>query len=205
MKETFKPVILKNRAKKHGLAVTDDKSIHKMKTAIALKVIRPLHMLVCEVSQNREDATLANIIQPPVMFFSLYTAFVFGVLFMFFAAFPYIFQRPPYNFTTSQYGLTFIAIGIGIALAVVTSIVNDRVFYQKEYRRTLAEGNAYVAPEHRLYSAMMGSFGIVIGLFWFAWTTGTGQHWTFALVGAIPFAWGNLCVFVSEMTAHREE
>lgn len=138
-------------------------------------------------------------IQPPVMFFSLYTAFVFGVLFMFFAAFPYIFQRGPYNFTTSQYGLTFVSIGIGITLAVATSIINDRIFYQKQYRKAVAAGTGQVAPEHRLYSAMMGSFGIVIGLFWFGWTAGTGQHWAFALVGAIPFAWGNLCVFVSYM------
>lgn len=51
MKETFKPIILKKRAKVYGLTVADDKSLSQVKTAIALKVIRPLHMLVSEVSQ----------------------------------------------------------------------------------------------------------------------------------------------------------
>lgn len=69
--------------------------------------------------------------------------------------------------------------------------------YQPLYRKALAAGDGRVAPEHRLYCAMIGSFGLVVGLFWFAWTTGTGQHWAFCLVGAIPFAWGNLCIFLT--------
>jgi hypothetical protein len=41
-------------------------------------------------------------LQPVVFFLSLYTAFAFGMLFLFFAALPYIFMRPPYSFDTSQ-------------------------------------------------------------------------------------------------------
>lgn len=139
---------------------------------------------------------MTNLVQPVVFFFSLYTAFAFGVLFLFFAAFPYIFSRPPYSFTTSQSGLTFIAIGIGVVLGGSTSIIIDRTVYQKKHRAAVAAGIPNVDPEHRLYSAMIGSWGIMIGLFWFGWCAERGVHWAPTLLGAIPFAWGNLCLFV---------
>jgi hypothetical protein len=135
--------------------------------------------------------------QPAVFFFSIYTSFAFGVLFLFFAAFPYIFSRPPYNFTIAQSGLTFLAVGVGVLLAAATTLWADKYFYQKQHQKAHAEGRQFADPEHRLYSAMIGSGGIVVGLFWFGWTAGTGKHWAIALAGAIPFAWGNLCVFVS--------
>lgn len=135
--------------------------------------------------------------QPVVFFFSVYTSFAFGVLFLLFAAIPYIFQRAPYHFTVSQAGLAFISVGVGVLLGVVTCILVDRTFYQKQHRKMISEGGTHVMPEHRLYSAMIGSSGIVIGLFWVGWCAGTGKHWAVCLVGAIPFAWGNICLFVS--------
>jgi hypothetical protein len=118
------------------------------------------------------------------------------VLFLLFAAIPYTFQRAPYHFTVSQAGLTFISIGIGVIFGVATCILVDRTFYQKHHRQAVAEGRTHVVPEHRLYSAMIGSSGIVVGLFWFGWSAGTGQHWAVCLAGLIPFAWGNICLFV---------
>lgn len=131
-----------------------------------------------------------------MFFFSLYTAFAFGVLFLFFAAFPLVFQTPPYNFTPSQSGLTFLGIGIGVPLGGITGVVVDQLMYQKHSRQALSEGKLGAAPEHRLYSAMMGSFGIPVGLFWFAWTADKGYPWAIVVASAVPFAWGNLCLFV---------
>lgn len=132
-----------------------------------------------------------------MFFFSLYTSFAFAVLFLFFAAFPYIFSRPPYSFTVSQGGLTFIAIGIGVLLGGITCVVVDRYVYQKKHHQALSDGRLHADPEHRLYSAMIGSWGILIGLFWFGWCADKGVHWAPTLLGAIPFAWGNICLFVS--------
>jgi len=54
-----------------------------------------------------------------------------------------------------------------------------------------------VAPEKRLYAAMLGSVGLPMGLFWFAWTARKDVHWISPILATIPFAWGNLCVFTS--------
>jgi hypothetical protein len=43
---------------------------------------------------------------------------------------------------------------------------------------------------------MFGSFGITIGLFWFAWVSRASVHWMVPIIAAIPFAWGNLSIFV---------
>lgn len=44
---------------------------------------------------------------------------------------------------------------------------------------------------------MMGSFGIPVGLFWFAWTSRADVHWISPVLATVPFAWGNICVFTS--------
>lgn len=66
-----------------------------------------------------------------------------------------------------------------------------------KHREAVVAGQAHAQPEHRLYNAMIGSLGIPVGLFWFGWTANSGVHWAVPIVGLIPFAWGNLCLFIS--------
>jgi hypothetical protein len=134
--------------------------------------------------------------EPLVGFTSLYTAFTFAVLFAFFAAFPHVFGGV-YNFEVYQTGLTFLAVGVGVILGVVTSVLVDRLVYVPKYRKALSEGKRQADPEHRLYGAMIGSLGIPIGLFWLGWTARKDVHWIVPVMGSVPFAWGNLSVFVS--------
>lgn len=49
---------------------------------------------------------------------------------------------------------------------------------------------------------MFGSIGIPLGLFWFGWTADKGVHWAVPVVAAIPFAWGNLLLFVCELACY---
>ncbi|KAJ4336415.1 hypothetical protein N0V87_005431 [Didymella glomerata] len=184
MKETYKPIILARRAKRLGLDTksTGNEGGAAMKRAVIVGLFRPMHMLATE---------------PVVFFLSLYTAFAFGVLFLFFAAFPYIFMRPPYRFDTSQSGLTFLAIGLGVLLGGLTGVLIDHFIYQAKHRLAMDKGETHAAPEHRLYNAMMGSWGILVGLFWVGWSAARGAHWAVVLVGSVPFAWGNLCLFTS--------
>lgn len=148
MKETYKPTLLARRRK--ALAIPSPPSPFpstgaKIKFLFTVTLLRPLHMLFTE---------------PIVGFLSLYIAFNFGVLFTFFAAFPYIFSSV-YGFSTEQSGLVFLAIGVGCVLAIPTVLLSDRFLYLKHYRLSHANGkNGVVAPEHRLYPAMVGSFGL---------------------------------------------
>jgi hypothetical protein len=61
MKETYKPIILKQRAKKHGIVLKDDSEGTKVKNAAMLKVLRPFHMLFTEVRVRSQcNAIITN-------------------------------------------------------------------------------------------------------------------------------------------------
>ncbi|KAH7399822.1 MFS multidrug transporter-like protein [Cadophora sp. MPI-SDFR-AT-0126] len=186
--ETHKNTILARRAKRRNLppplSPFPSRSA-KIRFLITVTFIRPLNMLLTE---------------PIVAFLSLYVAFNFSVLFAFFAAFPYVFKSV-YGFTTEQAGLVFLAIGIGCVLAVPTVLACDYWLYQPKVRESKRNGGSgAVAPEYRLYPAMIGSIGLPIGLFWFAWTARSSVSWASPVVSAIPFAWGNLSIFIAAAT-----
>lgn len=184
MKETYKKIIMQRRAKRLDMAPpkTGPTGLAALNFIFTVTLFRPVKMLFTE---------------PIVFFFSLYTGFNFSVIFGFFDAFPIVFQGV-YGFDTGLGGLTFLGIGLGCCFGVVTAILVNRIWYHPEYLKSHKEGRlGVVAPEHRLYVAMMGSFGLPIGLFWFAWTARADIHWISPVLATIPFAWGNLCVFTA--------
>ncbi|TQS32492.1 hypothetical protein Golomagni_07189, partial [Golovinomyces magnicellulatus] len=111
----------------------------------------------------------------------------------FFAAIPYT-MSTVYGFTIEQSGLVFLSVAVGCALGLVTVIVCD-VKYYKPQVANFPVGK--VPPEFRLYSAIIGSFGLPIGLFWFAWTAKANISWASPVVAIVMYQWGNLCVFIS--------
>ena len=183
--ETYKKIILQKRAKKLGIPPPPNPlppGLARVKFVLTVTVLRPVVMLFTE---------------PIVGCFSLYTAFNFSVLFGFFDAFPLVFQGV-YHFNLGEGGLSFLGIGFGCVLAVVFFVIIDHLTYRKKTLQARARGDmAPLAPEQRLYAAMLGSLLLPIGLFWFAWTARADVHWIVPLIATIPFGTGNLLVFCS--------
>lgn len=184
--ETHKRTILTQRATKHGLAPPESpvKGLAALKFTLQVTLLRPISMLLTE---------------PIVMFFSLYVAFNFAVLYGFFEAFPFTFSTI-YHFNLGQIGLTFLAIGLGCVLSLFTVGLIDKVKYQPLLAQAKKSGKGNLAPEHRLYPAMIGSFGLPVSLFWLGWTAREDVHWISPVLAAVPFAWGNLAVFMGSAT-----
>lgn len=184
MKETYKKTILARQAKRTGVKVSPGPSgLVALKFVFYITFLRPIHMLYTE---------------PIVIAWSVYIAFNFAVLYSFFAAFPFVYSTV-YGFNIQQNGLTFISLAVGSILASITVILGDRLWYQKQHAvRTRKWSNGIVPPEYRLHSAMIGGFGLPVGLFWFAWTAKADVHWISSVIAAVFIAWGNLCVFVSK-------
>jgi hypothetical protein len=184
MRETHKRTLLERRAKKRGLKVAGDSQIstaHALRSMLRDAMFRPLVMLGTE---------------PIVSFLSLYIGFNFAVLYGFFASLQLVFQEV-YDFKPHETGLTFLSLAIGATLATITCLVMDKLIYQKKHQQLMKQGIKKVPPEYRLYPAMVGSIGVVVSLFWFAWTARRGISWASPVVALIPFNWGNLCVFTS--------
>ncbi|TVY44468.1 Polyamine transporter [Lachnellula occidentalis] len=181
--ETYKKIILIKRAKARGIPLPiSPTGLAFFKHIMTVVLFRPIHMLFTE---------------PIVAGFAIYVSFNFAVLFGFLASIPLIFTTV-YGFSHAQSGLPFISIAIGCLLSIPTMLLLDRIFYRKAVRKATASGKgSAVAPEHRLYGAMVGSVGLPVSLFWFAWTSQESVHWIVPIIGLIPFAWGNISVFIS--------
>ncbi|MCJ1403121.1 hypothetical protein MMC11_006344 [Xylographa trunciseda] len=148
--ETSKTELLRRRAHKRGLpAPPRPPAMVALKMLFVITLFRPIRMLFVE---------------PIVISISIYVSFAFGVLFAFFVAYPYVLGSV-YGFSLGQTGLAFIAIIIGIFLAVVTFAILDRTLYAKAKAR--APPGKMPPPEERLYTSMLGSLGIPVGLFWY--------------------------------------
>jgi MFS family permease len=188
--ETYKKVILQQRAKKYNLPPPHD----PLPTGLL-----PRATAIFNVTCVRSTRMLFT--EPITTFFSIYSAFNFGVLFAFFTAVTWVY-RTVYAFTVGQAGLVFLSIGIGSIFATVLFIALDRLIYRRKTLARLAAGNDKpLPPEERLYAAMIGSFLLPLSLFWFGWTAYDGRHhWIVPTVALGFFGCGNLLVFDSTAT-----
>ncbi|KAF2233227.1 MFS general substrate transporter [Viridothelium virens] len=162
-------------------------------------IIRPIHMLFTE---------------PIVGFVCLYASFQFALLYTFVVASPHIFQTT-YGFSLGTQGLTFLGFIVGVSLSTIPIIVFDRLLYQRKFAQfththaltpsapsspsspSLGTTNptdpttTEFPPEHRLYSPMLGSLLLPLGLFLFAWTTHP------SIPALIPILFQGLTIFGS--------
>ncbi|KAM0359568.1 hypothetical protein ACHAP4_003162 [Fusarium culmorum] len=106
-------------------------------------------------------------------------------------AFPIVFQGGR-GWNQGVGGLAFLGIVVGVALAILTFVYED-----KRYAKAGRTRGAPLEPEDRLPPAMMGSVLIPVGLFWFAWTSFNSIHWIVPIIGTVFFAWGLVLVFMA--------
>jgi multidrug resistance protein len=183
--ETYAPVLLRKRAAKlsklTGKVYVSKMDLH-VKTTRAQQVkttlLRPWVLLLRE---------------PIVLLTSIYMAIVYGTLYLLFAAFPIVFQQNR-GWSPGIGGLAFIGVAVGMLVAVTYNMFDNR-----RYMRVVAAHGGIAPPEARLPPAIIGSFLLPIGLFWFAWTNGPEIHWVVSIIASSFFAAGLVCVFLSLM------
>ncbi|KAF9876621.1 major facilitator superfamily transporter [Colletotrichum karsti] len=178
-KESYHPVLKRRRAKQLDIDIYPLPSASsRAHSFVTTALIRPVWMLFTE---------------PIVTFICLYVACEFATLFSFFAALPYVFEVV-YGFGIEQQGLVFISIVVGCVLGTLTILACNFLLYLPETKKHRPHRTP---PEYRLYPAMIGSIGLPLGLFWFGWTAREDISWASPVVAVVPFAWGNICLFVS--------
>ncbi|KFH40521.1 putative MFS-type transporter-like protein [Hapsidospora chrysogenum ATCC 11550] len=183
--ETYAPLILKKRAqalsaKTGRVYISEYEQQGKVEspTVILKKALsRPLQLLFVE---------------PIVLILSIYTAIVYGTLYMLFGAYPVVFQLER-GWSPGEGGLAFLGIAVGMILALpVVSVMNLR--YMKVAQRS-ADGVA--PPEARLAGSMLGGILVPAGMFWFAWTSFTSIHWMVPISSGVFFGLGMTLIFHS--------
>lgn len=186
--ETYPPVLLRKRAatlsklsgKVYRSRIDIDQGKVTLGEAFSTGLKRPWVLLFCE---------------PIVLLLSLYHAIIYGILYMLFSAFPIVYRQGR-GWNEGVGGLPFVAVAIGVLMAIVYVITFDNKMYMK---KVVASGVGYTTPEARLPMCIVGGIALPIGLFWFAWTNGPEVHWAVSVVAAIPFGFGMVLIFLSIM------
>jgi DHA1 family multidrug resistance protein-like MFS transporter len=101
---------------------------------------------------------------------TIYISLVYGILYLIFFAYPYSFQGDR-DIALGVSSLPFLAIFIGVLVACAILTWETKVVSTPKLFRAKK-----VIPEVRLPPMMVGGIILVVGLFWFAWTSQSGVN-----------------------------
>lgn len=181
--ETYAPTILAKRAKKmrketgSDVHVTEqDLDLRPLIERLKIFLLRPFQLLFGELI---------------VFLVSVYMSVLYGLLYMFFVAYPIVYQKGK-GYTAGKTGLMFIPIAVGVVLsALLSPLIN------KHYLTVSARHNGHPPPEVRLIPMMISCWFIPIGLFIFAWTSYSDLSWAGPAMGGFPVGFGFIFLYNS--------
>lgn len=185
MPETHHQTILKRRKNKLIKLTGDDR--YKV-----LKDLKPRSFK--EVATETVLRPIILLREPIVMFVTIYMSVIYGLLYMFFFAFPVVFGEGK-GWNDGFIGLMFIPIAIGLAIALAISL-KVNLDYNKRCAAYIARGEI-PPPELRLIPMMIACWFLPIGLFIFAWTSYKDIIWVGPAFGCIPCGFGFLLLYNS--------
>jgi multidrug resistance protein len=179
--ETYAPTILAKRAKKFRKEtgssdhVTEqDLDLRSFSERMRIFLVRPFQLLFGELI---------------VFLVSVYMSVLYGLLYMFFVAFPIIYQEGK-GYTAGITGLMFIPIALGVLCsAACAPLVN------KHYMKLSRKYNGSPPAEVRLIPMMCSCWFIPIGLFIFAWTSYPKLSWVGPCIGGFPVGFGFIFLY----------
>lgn len=181
--ETYAPILLKRRAQKLRKEENDPKytteselDSRPLGQKLRMFLIRPFQLLLLE---------------PIVLFIAIYMSVLYGLLYMFFVAYPIVYQSGK-EWSASKTGLMFIPMAIGVLMSAACS-----PFVNKNYLKISQQYGGKPPAEKRLIPMMWSCWLIPIGLFIFAWTSYPQIHWFGPAIGGWPVGFGFIFLYNS--------
>nr|AOR51708.1 MFS general substrate transporter [Phaffia rhodozyma] len=133
-------------------------------------------------------------LEPIVICLSFYASLIFGILYLFFEAYPIIYVEQK-GWRQDLGNLPFLGVAIGLIFGVAISFYTSS-FYKKALRACKLPTDK-VPPEERLYFTMISAILLPISLFWMAWTSDV--FWIWPTLAGIPFGIGILGMMTTVM------
>jgi len=183
--ETYAPTILARRAAKlrkstGDLSHTTELSLNErpLGERLRLFLLRPFQLLFTELI---------------VMLIALYMSVLYGLLYMFFVAYPIVYQKGK-GWSAGSTGLMFIPIAIGVFLSACCAPLVNRDYLRRIHK--LPPG-VRAQPELRLIPMMYSCWLIPVGLFIFAWTSYPSLSYWGPMMGGFPVGFGFIFLYNS--------
>jgi MFS family permease len=191
LKETYAPVLLQKKAARIREETGDPRYWcrydERMPLTQRLKInlARPLKMTFFE---------------PIVIFFNLYIALIYGILYLCFVAYPIVYSELR-GWSPGISGLAFLGIGVGSLITIACEPLIRRMIDSHK-----PDPQTGKPPSESMMSVVIiAAVLIPIGELWFAWTCyPITIHWIWPILAGIPFGAGNTAVFIyaSNYLAH---
>ncbi|KAK4171374.1 major facilitator superfamily domain-containing protein [Triangularia setosa] len=179
--ETYAPTILAARAKRlrketgdNGHVTEADLDPRPFKERIGVFMIRPFQLLFRELI---------------VLLISLYMSVLYGLLYMFFVAYPIIFEVRK-GYSAGITGLMFIPLAVGVVLSAACS-----PWVNKHYLTLVTKHNGKQPAEVRLIPMMLSCWFIPIGMFIFAWSSYPHLTWVGPCLAGLPVGFGFIFLY----------
>lgn len=183
--ETYAPIILAKKAKRLRKETGEDRwyaPIERKQTDFRTRlndiVFKPFIMLALE---------------PMLLVTTIYMSFVYGVVYLLFEAYPFVFVDI-HHFNTGENGLAFLGFFSGGAICTLFYMTVIETRYQKHCKAIAPESPA---PEKRLELCIICGWALAIAMFWFGWTAYPDIHWISPVIAGGFIGIGVLGMFVS--------
>jgi MFS family permease len=178
--ETYGPVLLRRKAK-----VLTRETGHPHVSVLAAQTRGRTPSEVFGRALKRPWVLL--FLEPIVLISSTYLAILYGIIYMFFGAFPIVYQEMR-GWNEGVGGLAFLGLAVGMIIGLAYTILDNRRYQKLGTRAT---------PESRLPPAMLGAVVLPASMFAFAWTNAPEIHWSVSIILSAPFGFGCVLVFLS--------
>lgn len=165
---------LRYQTKKWALHSKMEETPLDARRLITVYLVRPFVMLMQE---------------PILSLMTAYMSFLYGVLYLLFAAYPIAFhEQRGWNIGVAS--LPFASFIVGIALGAGVIAYSTRTNFTRSYLK-----HGRVIPEERLPPMIVGAIALPIGLFWFAWTSNPNITWVPQVLSSALIGLGMLVTF----------
>jgi DHA1 family multidrug resistance protein-like MFS transporter len=186
LRETYPPSILvakaaelRRRTLNWGIHAKQEEIEIDVRELITKNFSRPMRLLFTE---------------PIVTLLSIYMAFIYGLLYLFLTAYPFVFQGV-HGMSSGVGGLTFFGMITGQLIAGFAVLLQ-----QPWYSRKLAANGGVPIPEWRLPSVIAGGVAFAGGLFWFGWSGYRADiHWIVPALSGLLTGFGLASIMLQSL------
>ncbi|OJZ85535.1 hypothetical protein ASPFODRAFT_137756 [Aspergillus luchuensis CBS 106.47] len=185
--ETFAPNILSRRARRIRRIVNDQRYASESEIEISQVASRDV------VFESLVRPFVLCFLEPIVFLMNLYIALIYGILYIWFEAFPIVFEGK-HGFNAGQDGLAFLGILVGAVCIALPGYFYWKYYWQSKH----VSQDGHLSPEEHLPPACFGAVCLPISLFWFGWTANFANvHWIVPIIASALFAIGGYLIFNS--------